>query len=89
MSRNHLLAAALIAGIVPQSLSAAVSQEAASHEAGEAASGRLRKRAERADIWVGDLVPVGEDFNVDLVERGVEQLRRDLEQAMKKQLAGD
>lgn len=55
-------------------------------EAGEGAASRLRKRAEDANIWVGDLVPIGEDFNVDLVERGIDQLRQDLETAMKEQL---
>lgn len=52
-------------------------------DAGEGAASRLRKRAEAADIWVGDLVPVGEDFNLDLKVRGVDQLCRDLNAAMK------
>lgn len=56
-------------------------------KAGEAAARRLRKRAEAAGIWVGDLVPAGEDFNLDLTERGVDQVRRDLETAMKEQVA--
>lgn len=56
-------------------------------EAGEAAASRLRKRAEGMGLWVGDLVPKGDDFNLDLVERGVDQLRQDLETAMKEQLA--
>lgn len=53
-------------------------------KAGEEAAKRLRQRAEAAGIWVGDLVPQGEDFNFDLQTRGVDQLRRDLETAMKK-----
>lgn len=51
--------------------------------AGEGATHRLRKRAETAGIWVGDLVPIGDDYNLDLIERGVDQLRHDLETAMK------
>lgn len=54
-------------------------------EAGEEASKRLRARAEGMGLWVGDLVPVGEDFNADLTTRGIDQLRRDLEKAMKEQ----
>lgn len=56
--------------------------------AGEEASKRIRARAEGMGLWVGDLVPVGEDFNADLVSRGVDQLRRDLEKAMKEQRMG-
>ena len=43
--------------------------------------------ASEPKAWVGDLVPKGDDFNLDLVERGVDQLRQDLETAMKEQLA--
>ena len=56
--------------------------------AGEGAAARLRKRAEGLGLWVGDLVPTGEDFNADLIAVGIDHLRRDLEEAMKEQRAG-
>jgi hypothetical protein len=52
-------------------------------EAGEQAAKRLRERVEPNGLWVGDLVPSLDDFNSDLQKRGVDQLRRDLETAMK------
>ena len=57
-------------------------------KAGEAASNRLRERAEKVGLWVGDLVPKLEDFNKDLQEHGVDRLRAHLENSMKEQLAG-
>ena len=57
-------------------------------KAGEAASDRLRERAEKAGLWVGDLVPKLEDFNKDLQEHGVDRLHAHLENSMKEQLAG-
>jgi len=54
-------------------------------EAGEAAAGRLRSRAEHAGLWCGDLVPELGDFNKDLTDFGVDRLTARLQEAMKEQ----
>lgn len=52
-------------------------------KAGEQAANRLRERVEPNGLWVGDLIPKLDDFNNDLQQRGVNQLRQDLKTAMK------